>query len=351
MKAILKTGFVCMMAIIATACNPDAKKEDVKSEVAEEKVFPIRIEKVQIKSISRTLEYTANLIAFKEIHYAPAAPGRIDKINVEVGSRVKYGQILVESDKTQLSQAMTQLAAAKDSYQRIDTLYQLGSISEQQYEQTKTQFELAQSNVDFLIKNTTLTSPINGIVTGKYYENGEMFSGAPNTQAGKAAIISLMQINPIKAMVSISQSYYPDVKKGMTAIITTDILPGTSFEGMVTKVYPVIDPMTRTFKTEIVVPNQKERLRPGMFANINIHLEETEGIMLPAICILKQSGTNNRFVFVYSNGKAKKINVQIGKRIDDQIEVLSDVLIEGMDIIIEGQTRLFDGSKVTVVSN
>ncbi len=348
MKTIIKTGLFFIVAVAAISCQPgDAKK--ATDAVEAEKDFPVRVEKIQTRTITRTLEYNANLAAFKEIHYAPASPGRIDKINVEVGDRVKKGQILVETDKTQLLSAQTQLASAKDSYQRIKTLYEQGSIAEQQYEQTKTQYELARQSVDFLLQNTTLLSPVNGIVTGKYYENGELFSGAPNTQAGKAAVISLMQINPVKAIVSISQTHYEDVKEGMKALITTDVVPGEIFEGKITSIYPTIDPMTRTFKTEIIISNPEEKLRPGMSAAIELQIVESEILAVPAISVLKQSGTNNWYIFVNDNGTARQIEVEAGKRFDDQIEIISDEVREGMELIVEGQARLLQGSKIEVV--
>lgn len=350
MKSINNITLILILVLAIASCMPKPRQKPGNEEAAAVKAIPVRTMEIAQSAITRTLEYTANLTAFKEINYAPAAPGRVDQINVEIGDRVKKGEILVETDKTQLSQARTQLASAEDMYQRIKTLYDQGSISEQQYEQTKTQYELAQQNVDFLIENTTLVSPINGIVTGKYFEDGEMFSGAPNTQAGKAAIITLMQINPLKAIVSISQVHYPSVKRGMKVRITSDVLPGEEFDGKISKVYPTINPMTRTFQTEILVQNPKERLRPGMFANMEIFIEEEETMMLPTLAVMKQSGTNNRFLFVHENGKARQINVKIGKRMDDQLEVLSDELSEGMELIIEGQAKLIDGSEIEAVS-
>lgn len=349
MKSIIKLGLISILAIGAASCQPGSEKKTDEVAAQEVKVYPVKVEKIVNKSLSRTLDYSANLTAFKEIHYAPASPGRIDKINVEVGDRVRKGQILVETDKTQLSAAKTQLESAKDSYNRIKTLYDQGSMAEQTYEQTKTQLELAQKNVDFLIENTTLQSPINGIITGKYFEDGEMFSGAPNTQAGKAAIISLMQINPLKAMVSISQAHYPEVKQGMKVQITTDVIPGKEFEGKITMVHPTINPMTRTFQVEVVIPNSDEILRPGMFANIKIAVQEDEAMMLPSYAVLKQPGTNTRYVFVNNNGKAKQINVVMGKRVNDQVEVVSDQLKVGMDLIIDGQASLLDGSDIKIV--
>jgi membrane fusion protein, multidrug efflux system len=350
MKSLKYVGIVLFFMALAS-CS-DAGKETNKETTKgtdTKKVYPVRIQKIRKQNIERTLEYTANLVAFEEINYAPASPGRIHKINVEVGDRVKKGQLLVEIDKTQLTQALTQLSSAQSSFERIDTLYKLGSISEQQYEQAETQYELARSNVNFLKENTTLLSPINGIVTGKYFENGEFYSGTPNTAAGKAAVISLMQINPLKAVVSISEMYFPDIKKGMKASVSADVYPDEIFEGSIYKVYPTIDKYTRTFQTEILIGNNSEQLRPGMFARIEIRLGEAKALVVPAISILKQEGTNNRYVFINENGVAKQVDVKLGKRFDDKVELISKDIQEGMELIVNGQANLIDGSKVKVV--
>lgn len=349
MKPWIINGLLACALIGAASCSRTGSA--VKTETTEGPAasIPVKTSLISSQSLTRTLEYTANLVAFKEVNYAPAAPGRIDQIRVEVGSRVRQGDILVEIDKTQLIQAKTQLASALDNFQRIDTLYKLRSISEQQYQLAKTQYDLAVSNVDFLTRNTTLKSPINGIVTGKYFENGELYSGAPNTQAGKAAILSLMQINPLKAMVSISQTYYEGVKTGMKAVITSDIVKNQVFEGRITNVYPTIDAATRTFKAEILVENPQETLRPGMFATIRIELGEESTLVVPANAVLKQSGTNIRYLFVNENGTARRIEVGVGDRLNDLVEVISPELQEGMELVTEGQARLLQGSKIHVL--
>jgi membrane fusion protein, multidrug efflux system len=316
-----------------------------------EKIVPVRIHILESTSVFRTLDYTANFIAFEEINYAPASPGRINRIDVEVGDRIRKGQLLVEMDKTQLVQAQTQYETAKSTFQRVDTLYRLGSISEQQYEQTKAQYDVAKSGYEFLAENTTLLAPIDGIVTGKYFENGELYSGVPNTMAGKAAVLTLMQINPLKAIVSISQSYFPDVKEGMKAEIRCDIFPDEIFEGSVFQVYPVIDAATRTFKTEIIIRNPKETLRPGMYGRISIKLKDEETLVVPSIAVLKQEGTNNRYVFLNNNGVAKRVDVTIDKRYDDQIEITGEGIAEGAELIIEGQANLLDGTELKVVKD
>lgn len=348
----LKYIGIALIVMAAFSCSNSNTNDKSATEtiVEKQKTYPVEVTKIKKQPIQKTLEYTANLVAFKEIHFAPASPGRIDKIYVEVGSKVKKGQLLVETDKTQLTQALTQLENARSNYYRIDTLHQLGSISEQQYEQAKTQYELAQSNVEYLKENTTLISPINGTVTGKYFENGELYSGAPNTQAGKAAVLSLMQINPIKVMVSIPQTYFPVINKNMEVDITTDMYPDDNFKGTIYKIHPTIDQYTRTFKVEIKIENTDERLRPGMFATITINLDKIKALVVPSIAVLKQEGTNNRYIFVHKNGQAHKINVKIGRRFNDKVEIKSPEVNEGLALIIEGQANLLDGTPVNVIN-
>jgi len=232
----------------------------------------------------------------------------------------------------------------------MDTLHKLNSISEQQYEMAKTQYEVIKTNVDFLSKNTVLVSPINGIVTGKYFESGELYGAMPNTPAGKAAVITLMQINPLKAKINISERFYPLIRNGMKASVKVDIFPDKSFSGEVFRVYPTISADTRTFPVELIISNNNEILRPGMFARVSLDMGETDALIVSAIAVLKQEGTNDRYVFIAENDSvARKVIVQIGQRFDDKIEIVSDEIKEGDNIIIAGQEKLLDGSNIKVV--
>jgi RND family efflux transporter MFP subunit len=334
-----------------TACQERGQLAQETVAEEEETTVLVRIDTISTTMIDQSIQYSGTLLPNKEIYFAPALPGRIDKIYVDIGSRVKTGQVLIEMDKTQLSQAITQLNSATDTYERISSLYETGSIAEQQFEQAKTQVELAQMNVDLLQKNMDFKSPISGIITGKYFENGELYSGAPNTQAGKAAVVTIQQINPIKVMVSISQSYYPRIKHGMTAAFTTDIYPGKNFAGKVSRVFPYIDPMTRTFKVEFLIVNNNEMLKPGMSVDMTLTLTSGDGLLLPSIAVLNQSGTNNRYIFINDNGVAKRIDVEVLKRHNGMLEISSPEQLVGKQLIVEGQAKLLNGTRIEVVSN
>jgi len=349
MKNIQLILILLPLASLAVSCSSKPSAESSVS-TADTTVYRVKTIILEKQEVARNIEYTANLMPYEEIHYAPASPGRIEDIMVEVGSRVRKGDVIARMEQTQLQQASEQYQNARSNFQRMDTLYKLNSISEQQYEAAKTQYEVSKASYEFLNKNTTLVSPINGIVTGKYFESGELYSGSPNTDAGKAAIVTLMQINPMKINMNISETYYTMTRKGMKATITVDIFPGRKFSGEISRVYPTIDSDTRTFLVEIIIHNNDEVLRPGMFARVSLDLGKAKVLLLPAITVLKQEGTNDRYIFrADADSLASKIRIKLGERYDDKLEVISEEIREGDRIILAGQDKLLDKSRITVV--
>lgn len=350
MKHLGKIIVLALIAAIVVSCGQKPVTENTAAEAVDTTVYKVKTMALARQKIAQHIENTGNLLPWEEINYAPASPGRIEAIMVEVGTRVSKGDVIARMEATQLQQAREQYENAKSNFERMDTLYKLNSISEQAYEGVKTQYEVAKTSYDFLRKNTTLTSPINGIVTGKYYEAGELYSGAPNTAAGKAAIVTLQQINPLKVIISIPERYFPLTRKGMKADIGVDIYAGRTFKGVIDLVHPTISADSRTFQVEISVQNNDEKLRPGMFARVALNLGEIEAQILPAIAVTKQEGTNDRYIFL-ANGDntAKKVRVEIGQRFDDKLEVISEELKEGVQVIYAGQEKLMDQSRITIV--
>ncbi len=355
----MKTIRIATLIVIAvstgllfTQCSssPEADSKASKKAGVTERSFPVKVMTIESQSISRTIDYTANLNPWKEVHLASAQPGQIKKTYVEVGDKVRAGDKIVDMDPTQLNAARIQLADAKVNLDRLDTLIRVGGISQQQYDQVKVQYDVASANIKFLEDNTAIVAPVTGIVTGKYYENMELFSAAPNTQAGKAAIVTIQQINKLKAFVGVSEQFFPLVYEGMPASVTCDIYPEEEFQGKVSLIHPTINAMTRTFMVEVTVPNTKEILRPGMFARVNFALGEEEAIVLPSIAVMQQEGTNERFIFVNRDNVARRISVTLGKRFDDQMEVISNDLKIGDQLIVAGQKNLLDGYKVDVIA-
>lgn len=344
-----KPAFIIMAAciILTASCS---QKQAGNGEAAENKEPEnVKTMVIQSQKIANTFEFTSTLLPNEEVYLAPASPGRIDKIDVEVGSRFAKGDLLVIMDQTQLQQAKIQLRNLEGDMLRFDTLIKTNSIPRQQYDQLKTQYDLTKNNVQFLEENSRLRAPFSGIVSGKYYQNGEMFSGAPNTQAGKAAVISLVQINPLKAMVNITERFYPIIKAGMEVNIVNDIYPDKPISAKVLRIYPTIDPVSRTFPVELTVPNSNENLRPGMFCRASFHAGEIDAFVIPSLAVLKLQGSNERYIFLEKNGKAVRVKVELGRRYDDKVELISNDIKEGDKIIVSGQARLVDGVDVKVI--
>ena len=177
-----------------------------------------------------------------------------------------------------------------------------------------------------------------------------MYSGAPNTSAGKAAIVTIMQINPLKAVINIPEKYYPLVKKGLKAEIRSDIYKDKVFTAEVFRVSPIINSESRSFEVELVVENESEILRPGMFSRVNLNLGEVQALVVPAITVLKEDGTNTRYIYLISKDrKAKRTNVEIVNRYDERIEIYSKDVKVGDLIVTAGQEKLDNGVEVKII--
>jgi len=339
-------------SILLTSCGQKGKPAGSKASdttTVAATAMPVRVTPVAKTKISRTVDYTATIQAYEEVNMAPSTPGRVDKIYVEVGDRVKRGQRLFLMDRTQYYASKIQLANLEKDLARMDTLMKVGSIKAQTYDQTKAQYEVTKTNVDFMEANTLLEAPFSGIITGRYLEDGELYSGAPG-MSGKAAVVTLMQISPVKVTVSISEQYFPQVKNGMKTRVIADVYPDREFEGKIFRVHPTINPMSRTFDTEISIPNGNELLRPGMFARVAIDMGEEETIVVPANSVLMQEGTNERYIFVVENGMASRRTVKLGQRFDDRFEISGGDLKEEESLVVDGQARLSNGQKVDIVN-
>jgi RND family efflux transporter MFP subunit len=135
----------------------------------------------------------------------------------------------------------------------------------------------------------------------------------------------------------------------MDAEIRTDVYHGEVFKGKVFRIHPTVNPATRTFTIEVKVPNKDHKLRPGMFARVNLKMGVKEALIVPSIAVLQQAGTNERYVMLHENGRAHRVTVQILNRYDDQLEIESPLLNGGEQLIYAGQNNLEDSDPVKVV--
>jgi RND family efflux transporter MFP subunit len=347
----IKISIITVMAgILAITTSCSSKTEVIEDNLATEtkQSVPVKTLIIKPESIAKTIDFTASLTPFEEVHLAPSTPGRIEKINVEIGDNVNKGQVIAMMDRTNLEQARINLMKLETDYNRLDTLKKTKSIADQQYDQMKSAYEIALSSYQFLLENTQLKAPFNGVISGKYFEDGEIYSGAPVATVGKPAIISIVQINQLKALIGISASYFPYIKLGMKADINSEIYPDLLFEGEIFRIYPTIDNTTKTFTVEVKIQNQNLKLRPGMFSKVKLDLGKGKAILVPTLALIKQTGTNDMYLFVNKDSVAIKQPIKIGRVIDDKTEIIEGIN-EGDEIVIVGQNKLENQTPINII--
>lgn len=301
----------------------------------------VSVVQVGVQDVPQDVTYTSTVQAFVKNNIVPQGGNRIKKINVEIGDFVKKGQVLAEMDMTQLQQAELQLANNEIEYNRLKALYEAGGLSKSDLDAIEMAYKVSKTAYENLLENSILTSPIDGVVTARNYDVGDMY-------AMSAPLFTVEQIKPVKLLVAVSESDYSKIKKGDDAIITADAVPGKTFYGKVTRLYPTVDPATRTVTVEVQVANNYNTLRPGMFTRVKLNFGTNKSVVIPDVAVVKQQGSGERFVYVLnSDGTVNYQPVVLGRRLGAEYEVLEGIQ-DGAKVVTGGQLRLKDGIKVVV---
>ena len=330
-KSILYT----LAALALIGCSKTTTTEQ------EERVEQVRTTVLHAQEIEREISVSTNLQGYLTQNVAPSLTGKIEHIYCEVGDRKAAGSDLVRMDQTQYKTTKISLTNLEIEKNRIEMLLQTGSATQQQYDQIIAQYNSTKEQLDFLQKNTYVKAPFSGVISAKNYEDGELYSGQ--------AILVLTQIDKLKALVAIPESYFPKFKAGMKLTLTSEIYPDQVFPATVEVVYPTIDASSHTFQVKIVIPNGKNLLRPGMYVTTTIGLGKAKTIVAPYQAVEKLVGANDRYVFINENGRAKRVSVELGQRFDQEIEIISPEIVDGVEMVTTGQHKLVDGVKINVV--
>ncbi|MBQ3999095.1 MAG: efflux RND transporter periplasmic adaptor subunit [Paludibacteraceae bacterium] len=331
-KSILYT----FAALALMACSSEQATTE-----QEERVEQVRTTVLQPREIEREISVSTNLQGYLTMNVAPSLTGKIEHIYCEVGDRKAQGADLVRMDQTQYNTTKISFTNLEIEKNRIELLLSTGSATQQQYDQILAQYNSTKEQLEFLKTNTYVKAPFSGVISAKNYEDGELYSGQP--------ILVLTQIDKLKALVAIPESYFPKFKPGMKLTLTSEIYPDKTFPATIEVVYPTIDASSHTFQVKIVVPNSQQLLRPGMYVTTTIGLGKANAIVAPYQAVEKLVGANDRYVFINDNGYAKRVSVELGQRFDQEIEIIAPEIVPGVEMITTGQHKLVDGVKINVV--
>ena len=341
MNGILRTLLVGGVCLASVACS-SKKSAEVAAEPVVEVKPKVTTSVVHIEAVDQQSVFTGNVEGYAVNNITPQQPRRITRLLVDVGDRVAAGQKVAELDNAALAQAKAQYENTKANYERSNELYQFGGESKANWEAMKTSYEVAKSTYENLLENTTLVSPISGVITARNYDIGDMCGGQP--------IFVVQKINPVKIKISVSESLYTHIKKGMEVEVEFDALPEQKFTAKVSRITPSIDPSTRTFPVELVLANAKEIVKPGMYARVTMNYGTRQSIVVPDLAVVKQLGSGNRYVYILKqDGTVAYSKVELGRRMGDKYEILSGIA-DGDEVVTSGQIALKDGVAVEVVN-
>ena len=338
MNSIKQILSMACASLLLVSCSG---KEETATKQVDEKPL-VKIQKVYEQEVPQTAEYTATVEGFKTNNISTSTPNRIKRILVDVGSPVRAGQALVILDDVNIEQQKIRLANQKVNLDRAKELLNIGGGTQQTVDQLQAEYDAAMRAYNNAKENTVLTAPMSGVVTAKNNDPGDYTSGSP--------ILVIEQMQPVKVIVSVNESDFPRIKKGQKLNVKLHVYGDEIFTGTVHLIHPTIDPATRTFQVEVTLPNSDNRVRSGMFARVIFDFGAKKNVVVPDMAIVKQTGSGNRYVYVYKDGKVSFNKVELGQRLGNSYELISGIP-SGSDVVISGQSRLNDGMEVGIANS
>lgn len=323
-------------ALLLSSCG-----NEEKSVTTQEATKPnVKIAQVVAEEVAQTETFATTVEAEVKNNIIPNSPLRIEKILVEIGDNVVKGQKLVQLDASNLEQLRLQVENQRTEFKRVSELYKVGGASKAEYDNAKTALDVNEKALKNRLENTVLVSPINGVISARNYDDGDMYSNTP--------ILVVEQITPVKMKVNISEKYYSKVQKGSEVALKFETYGDETFTGKINIIYPTIDPATHTFPVEITLANNDRRVRPGMFGHATINFGNANHVVVPDAAVIKQAGSGDYYVYTYANNKVSYDKVILGNRMGNKYELISGVE-SGASVVIAGQSGLANGVEVNVI--
>jgi membrane fusion protein, multidrug efflux system len=249
---------------------------------------------------------------------------------------LKFAEINLERSRNLFERQLLPRQSIDDADARYSSAFAQLDLSRAQLQQTQARLDELKIN----LANTEITSPVSGFVGRRDFDVGAWVSQ-------NAPIASVVDISSVRLVTNIVERDLRLVGAGDTAVVEVDAFPGETFTGTIARVSPVLDPQTRTAEMEIEVPNPRALLKPGMYARVNLTVDEREGVLLaPKTGVVDYDGRRGVFVITEEN-TAEFVPVQVGIDDANAVEVTSG-LTEGQRIVVVGASSLRQGDNLVV---
>ena len=353
--------------------------------------MPVEFADARRAPLAEQIVVVGNLIGEATVEVVPRVNGRLQAVLVKLGDPVRRGQVIARVEDREIREQVRQAAAshqvsqasirqrdadlklAKTNLDRSRSLYERQLLPQQTFDDTQARYEAALAQVDLAgaqfeqakarldelkitLSNTEIVSPVDGFVGKRFLDPGAFAST-------NAPVASVVDISRVRMVANLVERDVRRVPAGTPTQVEVDAFPGETFSGRVSRVAPVFDPATRTAEMEIEVPNPGYRLKPGMYARVQLTVDtRANALAVPRSALVTLDGKDGVFVAVTSDGPqpaargsaagemtARFLPVQTGIRDGEHVEIASG-LEDGARVITTGAGALKDGDRIVPAS-
>lgn len=340
-----KPGAAVVGAVLLAGCQPEARAAGIDAEAP----VPVRVQPAGVAETGATVTSSGVVQARTTVDVAFQVGGRVVTVGPDEGDEVSAGTPLAGLDATEYALSLQQADAAAEraaqEQARFQPLAAAGTVTANDYEkmtstarQTRAGAGLARKRLD----DTRLVAPIRGIVARRAVEPGATV--APGTP-----VFTLVDLDPVRVRVGVPEAEVGALQPGLAATVTVPALPGRTFTGRVRLVGVAADPATRTYTVDVDVPNPQRILRAGMVAEATVRTPGTRRAVTVPLQSIVRDENDATFVYVHDAraGQARAVRVEVGGVAGGDVEIVRG-LGGGEPVIVAGQQRLRDGSRVRV---
>jgi RND family efflux transporter MFP subunit len=307
----------------------------------------VKVEQPVRQLVRYQLTFNGDVNAFQQATIYARITGNLERVNVNLGSTVKGGEILARIDSIEPYDQMQQTAATYDNarlaYQRSQSLLKGNLISKQDVDNLDAAMKVARANYELAktrLGYTRIVAPFPGIITRRFLDPGTYLASS------STPLFQLMYVDSVKIVINIQEKDVVEVRKGTRAEIIVDAYGSRVFAGTVTRMADALDLSTRSMPVEIDIPNDSHVLKPGMFATVTlITAQHPNALTVPTMAI--QRDDSGSFVFVVGNNTANRKRIQLGTEVNATMEILSG--LDGSEsVIVVGQQLVKDGGLINI---
>lgn len=305
----------------------------------------VTVAPIESATLRDSFNALATIRAVRSVDLRPLTEGRVERVEVESGGVVEEGDLIFALDNraetAALEEARATLAEASAGFDRLDELAGRNVAADAQLEASRAAFLRAEAQVataEAALADTELHAPFDGVLGLVDVDPGERIDTA-------TVFTTLDQITVAEAAFSVPERYYARTRPGQAVLLTGDVYPDRTFEGVVTAKSPRIASASRSFDVRARIDNEDRALTPGMFMNATLVFETYEAQTLPDEAVISEGSAT--YVFVVDDGTAVRTNVTLGPRQGGRT-VIADGLERDARVVLTGYDQLSDGAPVEV---